>query len=299
MFTSRVRAQPHGLVYGSRVQLRLLTEGDQAAVEAFLTQHRDTSMFLRANLRRRGFTYRGQPHEALYAAVFDGPRVIAVAAHCWNGMLLVQAPVEIEPLAKYVVEASGRKVTGFSGLRDQVQQARDALGLADAPAQLDGDEDLYVLALEALRDPPATSEPITCRPARAGERDELLRWRFAYEVELLGATDSESMRRGAAAFLDAQLSAGHAWVAVSGERLLSFSGFNAALPDIVQLGGIYTPPELRGRHYAKHAVAAQLTAARDRGVSRSVLFTDNPSAARCYQALGFRRSGGLSLVLLS
>ena len=75
-------------------------------------------------------------------------------------------------------------------------------------------------------------------------------------------------------------------------------GFDAALPDIVQLGGIYTPPAVRGRGFAKVAVAASLLVARDRGSSRAVLFTNNPSAARAYEAIGFRRIGDYSLVLL-
>ena len=61
---------------------------------------------------------------------------------------------------------------------------------------------------------------------------------------------------------------------------------------------IYTPPALRGRGFAKAVVAASLLVARDRGSSRAVLFTNNPSAARAYEALGFRRIGDYSLVLL-
>jgi predicted GNAT family acetyltransferase len=87
-------------------------------------------------------------------------------------------------------------------------------------------------------------------------------------------------------------------VAVQQERLLSLAAFNAALSDIVQLGGIYTPPELRGRGYARIAVAASLRAACARQASRAVLFTNNPSAVRCYEALGFRRVGEYALVLL-
>jgi predicted GNAT family acetyltransferase len=64
-----------------------------------------------------------------------------------------------------------------------------------------------------------------------------------------------------------------------------------------QLGGIYTPPDLRGRGYAKAAVAGSLMAARDRGASRAVLFTNNPSAARSYEAVGFKRLGGYGLAL--
>ena len=70
-----------------------------------------------------------------------------------------------------------------------------------------------------------------------------------------------------------------------------YSGFNARTSDTVQLGGIYTPPELRGRGYARAAIARQLQTERERGVGRAVLFTDddNPNSTRCYAALGFRR----------
>ena len=118
------------------------------------------------------------------------------------------------------------------------------------------------------------------------------------DIELLGATDSPSTRRRSEEFLDAQIAEGNAWVAVVENTPVSLSAFNAALPDIVQLGGIYTPPALRGRGFAKVAVAASLLVARDRGSSRAVLFTNNPSAARAYEAIGFRRIGDYSLVLL-
>jgi predicted GNAT family acetyltransferase len=70
------------------------------------------------------------------------------------------------------------------------------------------------------------------------------------------------------------------------------------LPDIVQLGGVYTPAELRGRGYAKCSVAGSLLAAREGGATRAVLFTQNPSAARSYEAVGFRALGQYGLVLL-
>jgi predicted GNAT family acetyltransferase len=130
------------------------------------------------------------------------------------------------------------------------------------------------------------------------ERDLLCSWRTAYDIETLGSTDSEETRNRAAGALDRQIAEGNAWVAVRNGEPISLSAFNATLPDIVQLGGIYTPPENRGRGYAKAAVAASLIAARERGASRAVLFTSNPSAARSYEAVGFRRMGDYGLVLL-
>lgn len=281
------------------MSLRLLTPSDEPLLEAFLASHRDSSMFLRTNARRAGLVYQGAPFQAIYAAAFREESLIGVAAHCWNGMVLVQAPEQTAEVASACVTWSGRSVTGLSGPLDQVRRARLALGLADAPAALEGDEWLYALDLSELVVPAALSKgTIVCRAPRPEERDTLCAWRLAYTIETLGGTDSDEHRRRSAEFLDAQIADGNAWVAVENGAPVSLSAFNASLPDIVQLGGIYTPPALRGRGHAKVAVAASLVAARERGASRAVLFTRNPSAARTYEALGFRRLGDYALVLL-
>jgi GNAT superfamily N-acetyltransferase len=274
-----------------------LTPGDESLLEEFLVSHRDSSMFLRANARRAGLAYRGEPFQAIYAAAFRNERVLGVAAHCWNGIVLVQAPEQAAELARACVEWSGRSVTGFSGPLEQVRRARSGLGLAEADAALEGGESLYALDLSNLV-VPALSKAVACRAPRPEERDTLCAWRIAYDIETLGATDSPEQRRSSAGFLDAQIADGNAWVAIEAGAPVSLSAFNASLPDIVQLGGIYTPPELRGRGYAKVAVAASLVVARERGASRAVLFTGNPSAERTYEALGFRHVGDYALVLL-
>ncbi len=280
--------------------VRTLTAADAAPLEAFLSQHRDTSMFLRANARAGGLHDRGEPFQATYAAAFDDQRIVAVAAHCWNGVLLVQAPVRAADVAQAAVAASGRRITGLSGPTAHVREARAALGLADASMARDGDEGLYAIDLTSFRVPEALSAAVAAaRPPRPDEYDRLRSWRVAYEVETLGTTESPDQQRRAHELLDAQIAAGHAWVAVDHDAPVSLSALNAALPDIVQLGGIYTPPPLRGRGYAKVAVAAALQAARARGATRAVLFTENPSAVRSYEAVGFRWIGEYALQLLA
>jgi len=277
---------------------RLLTGGDETALEAFLLQHRDTSMFLRSNVRQAGLEYTGQPAGAQYLASFDGDAITGVAGHCWNGMVLMQAPRQAAALARGCVEMSGRPVSGFLGPPDQVRDARAALGLADA-AHADKPETLFALDLSHLVVPRVLANgEVSCRPPRSDERAALHAWGFAYDMETLGAANTPEARRRSAEFMDMRIDANNAWVAVDREgRLLSFSSFNATLPDIVQLGGIYTPPALRGRGYAKVSVAHSLLVARDRGATRAVLFTNNPSAERTYEAVGFRRIGEYALVL--
>jgi predicted GNAT family acetyltransferase len=173
------------------------------------------------------------------------------------------------------------------------------LGLADAPTTLSADESLYGLDLERLVVPRALeSREVECRAPHVDEHERLREWRFAYDLEALGSPASDETRARSTMFLNTQLAEGNVWVAMHDGRMVSLSAFNAALPDIVQVGGIYTPPEFRSRGFARAAVAASLLAARDRGASRAVLFTNNPFAVRCYQALGFERVGDYGLVML-
>lgn len=278
---------------------RPLAPGDEAALDAFLVPHRDTSMFLRANARQAGLAYRGQWGGAVYVASFDQGRITGVAAHSWTGTLLLQAPSNADALAVACVGTSGREVTGLLGPPDQVGTARAALGLAGAAAATDRPEILYGVDLSRVIVPPALrSGAIVCRPPREDERAALHAWGFDYDVETLGAQDTPEARGRSIAFMNGRIDAGHAFVAVDrGGTLLSFASFNAVLPDIVQLGGIYTPPHLRGRGYAKASVAHSLLVARDRGATRAVLFTPSPSAARAYEAVGFEEIGRYALVL--
>jgi GNAT superfamily N-acetyltransferase len=284
---------------GDAMNLRRLTLGDESLLEAFLVSHVDSSMFLRGNARRAGLSYSAKPYQAIYAGAFRDGCLIGVAAFSWNGLVLLQAPEHAAELARACVAWGEHPVRGLAGPAAQVHEARSALRHDRAEAALEGNEGLFALDLPHLVVPEAlASGALVCRTPRPEERDTLRAWRLAYDIELLGATDSPESRRRSATFLDAQIADGNAWIAIDAGAPVSLSAFNAALPDIVQLGGVYTPPTLRGRGFARAVVAASLLAARARGASRAVLCTRNPSAARACEALGFRRVGDYSIVLL-
>jgi GNAT superfamily N-acetyltransferase len=242
--------------------------------------------------------YAGQRLGATYVGGFASGALVGVAAHAWNGLILLQAPDHTETIVRACVDTSRRPVAGLTGPLAQVHAARAALGLTGAPASLEEDEVLFVLDMTELRVPGAQAcGGVTCRPPLPGERDTLCAWRTAYEIECLGRQDSSELRARSRQWIDAQLDEAVIWVAELHGRPVSLSAFNAALPDIVQLGGVYTPPELRGRGYAKAVVAHSVRTGRDRGASRAVLFTSNPNAVRTYEAVGFRRAGDYGLVL--
>ena len=93
-------------------------------------------------------------------------------------------------------------------------------------------------------------------------------------------------------------SQGDHWLLEDAGQLAAYTAFNARLPDIVQVGGVWTPPPLRGRGYARRAVAGSLLEARSGGTGRAILFTSSSQAARAYQALGFERTGEYGLLIV-
>jgi RimJ/RimL family protein N-acetyltransferase len=190
-------------------------------------------------------------------------------------------------------------VSGLNGDWGQVGRVRAALGLLTAPTRKDAHDGLFALDLAELRLPAALARgELRTRAPVPSEREQLVAWRTAYDIELLGGDDTAETRTRAAAFLDWQWADDNLCVAVLGEQIVSLSAFNATLPEIVQLGGIYTPPDLRNRGYARVAVAGSLQVAITRGAARAVLFSDNPAAIRSYESVGFRRIGEYALVLL-
>jgi GNAT superfamily N-acetyltransferase len=286
-----------GALDRAHVTIRLLRRGDEARLEAFLRQHADSSMLLRSNSRAAGLVYDGKPLQAEYVAAFDGDRIVAVAAHCWNDMLLLQAPVNVAAVARAAVAHSGRPVAGLSGPAEQCVAGRTALGFDDRPTPKFGREELFALDLEELVVPaPLADGRWSCRWPRADEMGRLVDWSVEYAREALHRADSPTLRdeceQGVALIHERQSD----WVLVDGD-LVAYSAFNARLPDVVQIGGVWTPPELRGRGYGRAVVAGSLLKVRATGVRRAVLFAEREEAKRAYRSIGFRKVGDYGLLL--
>ena len=280
--------------------IRVLRPGDEAALEEFLAPRALTSMFLRSNARAAGLLDRGEPMQATYAAAFEEGRLVAVAGHCWNGNLILQAPRETGAVAREALRASGRKLTALSGPWEQVLGARAELGLESRPTLTRDRDALFDLDLAALVVPPPRPS-LECRRPERHELQACAEWRYAYMIETGFGVASPELRAAAYQSVDQLHDLGDDWVLVDGGRLVAYSAFNARLPDIVQVGGVFTPLELRGRGYGRRVVAGSLLAARAGGATRAVLFTfeTNLQAVRAYQALGFVRRGDYGLMFFS
>jgi len=281
-------------------EVRMLGAGDEPALVNFLEERIDTSLFLLSNAEAVGLEDHGHPLEGTYAATFDGDAMTAVAAHFWNGILIVQGTdADVERAARVAVARSGRALNGLIGPLTLVDAARRALGAETRRERKAEPEILYGLDLEALRVPARLdARALVCRPPRADEvSGVLLDWRVEYAVEALGAERTAGLREVSRKELTERAPAG--WVLLDDERPVSYSTFTASTRGVVQVGGVYTPPELRGRGYGRAVVAGSLCVARERGSRRSVLFTPrtNIAAQRAYRALGYEAVGDFALVL--
>ena len=280
--------------------VRLLGAEDAPAFEAFLAPRAESSLFLLANARRAGFADAGRPFEGTYAGAFEEGLLTAVAAHFWNGIVAMQTPVHLDAVLRRAVGASGRALAGLTGPYDQVVAARSALDTASRPASIEAPEGLFVLELADLRVPEAlASGAVRCRRPREGEMAQLAAWRAAYRREVLGEAPGPANDAAGREDVRALQEARSHWVLEADGALAAYSAFNARLPEIVQVGGVWTPRQLRGRGFARAVVAASLLEARAEDVGRAVLFTENPAARRAYEALGFRRVGEYGLVIFT
>lgn len=278
-------------------EVRVLGHGDEPLLERFLVKHAASSMFLRSNARAAGLVDRGERLQGTYAASIVDGEVVAVAAHAWNGLVLLQAPDrDLEQVVHVATARSRRAVRGFAGPWSQIVAARTALGLDERLATLDSCEDLFELELAALALPPRLQ---AVRRASAADLEVLTDFRHDYMVEALHAAPGDGLRSACRDEMRRMIEEGTGFVLTAGANLLAFSGFNAKLPDIVQVGGVFTPRELRGRGYARAVVAASLLEARRDGAKRALLFTDrkNIAARRAYVALGFEPIGDYGLIM--
>lgn len=279
--------------------VRVLGPGDEKALEEFLRRYAESSMFLRANVRAAGIVDRGGRYQGTYAAALDGDRVVAVACHSWRGALILQAPERLAAVVRCAVERSGRKIAGLIGPWAQVVDAREVLGLRDAPTRLASREVLYTLALDEIVTPSMlASGVVRCRRPTTDDLPLIVEWRAAYNVEANRRPDTAATREQSREEVERwHADRDHFLLTRDGARV-AYSAFNARVPDIVQVGGVWTPPALRGRGYARAAVAGSLLIARAEGASRAILFTgeENRPARRAYEAIGFRPIGDYGLL---
>lgn len=278
--------------------IRVAKPGDEGAIDAFLAPRSESSMFLRSNLAQFGVSpdQSDDPRATTFWLIEEGP-IRAVFGKSNARFLMGQAPDNHRAdwrAFRHVLR--GAKVAGITGETPQIKTALDILGLRDAAFSVMRDEPHYRLILQDLERPTGNAQ---LRPVRSDEFDMLVDWIIDYDTSVLGSAMNAETRTRALANASAHMdSKNHRILEVDGIPVAK-TAFNAALPDMVQVGGVYTPPEHRSRGYARTAVALHLLEARERGVTTAILFASGEPACRAYESIGFRRIGTYTLGILA
>ncbi|GEO16965.1 GNAT family N-acetyltransferase [Microvirga aerophila] len=284
--------------------VRLAHPGDESLLDAFLAQHADSSLHLRSFLTRGGLVDEGKPLQGTYAIALSDGHIVGVAMHSWHNVVFLQAPGSSAELARVAIEATGRPLLKILGSLSQVETAHAGLGLEEQAIQRQSRVGMFVLNLSDLIAPgPLGSSSTSCRRAKSEDLALLREWRFSYELESTGLPDTDTTRSLAAQMIEGHVARKEAFLLEVGDIPVSLCTHPVSLcthmvrvSDIVQIGGVWTPPEWRGRGYARRVVAGALQIAEQEGVTRAVLFTESPAARRCYEALGFQRVGDYSTI---
>ena len=265
---------------------------DAAELDAFLALHAHSSAYLRAELRRDA---------SGFFVARDQGRIAAAANQAASGMILLQAPVAAGAVAAAALKHSARSLAGFFGPLQQVRAAMRDMGLGQVALLKDTAEDLFALPLSELRLPAILAEDqVRCRVAGAGDAGQLTAWRYAFRQATLKDAAGEKTLHTSRADIEALLPAGSLFI-LEGEQALACCSFNARLPGMVQIGNVWTPPELRGHGYGRAVVAGALAIARADGVAEAVLATGraNAAAQAAYKNIGFKVVGDYATVTLA
>ncbi|WP_424942338.1 GNAT family N-acetyltransferase [Aliiroseovarius crassostreae] len=260
----------------------------------FLSRHAETTMFMRAGLARFGLSGSDHPHAAQFWVDDKDGEIIGVFSRsnagflnaCGEGAMFWQG---------FHDAMQGQQVAGLNGAAKLVDGMKAVLGLDGAAYDLDRVEPLYRLSLDQLHDPGAAE----IRKPTGDDTALLTRWFRAYHIEALGAADDAALTQVIADRVDTTIATGHVRLLTENDTPVAMTAFNAQLPDMVQIGGVYTPAEARGQGLARRVVAAHLKEARAAGVTTAILFASGEAACRAYEAIGFERIGEYTLAILS
>ncbi|MDX8350078.1 GNAT family N-acetyltransferase [Cognatiyoonia sp. IB215446] len=270
--------------------MMLATEADRPVIEAFLTKHVAASMFPLSNLRRHGMAG-GHPRAMRCWSRWQAGALTDVLSITEEGVVFPQCPTE--PWGDIKAVLTGRHVKGILGEGRQVAALHAALGLPSDPA-LNAEEPHYELPLRDLIMPDVSG--FSLRRLSDAPYDLVVGWRRAYLEEVL-PMPGEDTQETAIKNIDNYIDVDSHRVLYENDEPVGMTGFNATLPEAVQIGGVYTPPEQRSRGLARRAVALHLEEARSLGVKHAILFSASAQASKAYEAVGFQRIGTFTILM--
>jgi len=276
--------------------IREAVKGDEALIEAYLAKHFATAMFMRGNLRDFGIGDTEAPYGMRFF-IREAGGVTGVGGVANAGAVMLQASGALTEMVAHMRAAlpTGFKLTVTTGAPEMVSAILAGFDVAEASTQMNETEPLFLLPKADLI--PQDMAGFTLRPATMDDLPLLASWNHAYGLEVLGLVDSASSREETRTAAARTIGHGRQRLLRHKDEVVAQTNFNAAMPDTVQIGGVYTPPALRNKGHARRAVAAHLAEAFAGGAKNAILFSASDSASKAYRAIGFKEIGTYQIVL--
>lgn len=272
--------------------IREANPSDAPAIEAFLANYPDTSMFLRSNLAAHGVGFTESEHSTRFF-IWGQSQIEGVFGLTKKGYLMAQLPDFAPQAAQGFADLiKGQTVLGMTGVASQVQVILNALGLGDAAYRLHHDEPLYRLDLQEV-----SPTPIPYRAPTDADRPILLNW-FADYFEDTSQAKGQEAHEMAENRTTMDIQSGRVIVLLDEGTPVAMAAINAAVAGHIQVGGVFVPRQNRNRGLGRKVTTALLQKAKDQGADTAILFANNPPAARAYKALGFQQVGWYRIALL-
>ncbi len=272
-------------------------KGDEALIEAYLAKYFATAMFLRGNLRDFGIGNTVANYANRFFIRETAGAVSGIGGIGNGGALMLQAEHDLAEMVAHMRKAvpEGFKPVVSTGAPEMVAAILAGFGLENAPTQMNDVEPLFLLRkAELVRQ---DMQEFSLRPSTMDDLPLLAEWNHAYNLEVLGVTDTAETRAETHQAAVVSIERGHQRLLVKAREIVAQTNFNAYMPDTVQLGGVYTPPSVRGNGFARRAVAAHLEEAFAAGAENAILFSASETASKAYRAVGFREIGAYQIVL--
>jgi len=268
-----------------------------ADVLNFLSHH-SSSMLMKINIKNVGLEGEGV-HSGKYFGYIDSIGALqGIVAFYWNGIMMSQCPREshLNEIIFSIVSNSGEpfSLKGIFGPTLEVFHAKRALNLSVKDFSMDSIEALFELNLTDLKKPGQfNTSTMHIEHVSKVENIIITSWIRAYCIEALKSIENDGFEAEVKEKVDGLYDSEHCYVLKVNDSPVSLCGFNAALPDVNQVGPVWTPVEFRGRGYAQSAIYLNLERVRNQELKKSVLFTDdsNSAAIGCYKSLGFVEVG--------
>lgn len=256
--------------------IRALTETDRAMAVAFLADAPHVNLYMLGNLEKLGFT---DPICEFWGDVVegnDGITIRAVLNRYMTGWTVYGAPTADWPALGALLD---QHPAGANRLQDNPGGIDSFLPyLKRYQAESSEIEEIMTLA-------PAAFRPIPAPPGLIIRRGVLA------DLPQLSAfyANAEHMRRSPAA-VERPLRDTRLWLAEQTGQIVATALTNAETSQLAMIGGVYTPPAMRGRGLSK-AVCSALCADLIAEQKQPVLYWVTPAAGAVYRKLGFCATG--------